>query len=133
MRAECVETRSKAMSRISVDTLCLLLRYALERMQQPGVSIMNIWHFFGQFKVSFSRSHKLIVLFLWPFNYSCRFHWLFPTFYLFICCIQQEDFVQIFTSVLNKLDLFKTLASVNKEVKWIDGICGLLWLYRCSS
>ncbi|KAL3892310.1 hypothetical protein ACJMK2_004527 [Sinanodonta woodiana] len=36
MRAECVDTRSKAMSMISLDTLCMLLKYALERMQHQG-------------------------------------------------------------------------------------------------
>ncbi|XP_055998197.1 MYND-type zinc finger-containing chromatin reader ZMYND8-like isoform X3 [Ostrea edulis] len=36
MRAECVDTRSKAMSMITVDTLCTLLKYALERMKHQG-------------------------------------------------------------------------------------------------
>ncbi|XP_062606646.1 MYND-type zinc finger-containing chromatin reader Zmynd8-like isoform X2 [Saccostrea cucullata] len=36
MRAECVDTRSKAMSMITVDTLCTLLMYALERMKHQG-------------------------------------------------------------------------------------------------
>jgi hypothetical protein len=38
MRAECVDTRSSAMSIISVDTLCSLLGFALERMKHQGVS-----------------------------------------------------------------------------------------------
>lgn len=38
MRAECVDTRSKAMSMITVETLCTLLKYALERMKHQGVS-----------------------------------------------------------------------------------------------
>lgn len=36
MRAECVDTRSKAMSMITVETLCTLLKYALERMKHQG-------------------------------------------------------------------------------------------------
>ncbi|KAK3088501.1 hypothetical protein FSP39_019930, partial [Pinctada imbricata] len=36
MRAECVETRSKAMSMISLDAFCTLLKYALERMKHQG-------------------------------------------------------------------------------------------------
>ncbi|XP_060064439.1 MYND-type zinc finger-containing chromatin reader ZMYND8-like isoform X2 [Ylistrum balloti] len=36
MRAECIDTRSKAMSMISIDTLCTLLKYALERMTHQG-------------------------------------------------------------------------------------------------
>ncbi|KAK3611560.1 hypothetical protein CHS0354_018075 [Potamilus streckersoni] len=36
MRAECVDTRSKAMGMITLDTLCMLLKYALERMQHQG-------------------------------------------------------------------------------------------------
>ncbi|KAL5013388.1 hypothetical protein ScPMuIL_007658 [Solemya velum] len=36
MRAECIDTRSKAMSMISLDTLCTLLSYVLERMQHQG-------------------------------------------------------------------------------------------------
>ncbi|KAK6167767.1 hypothetical protein SNE40_021721 [Patella caerulea] len=35
MKAECVETRSKAMSMITLDTLCTLLKHALKRMQIP--------------------------------------------------------------------------------------------------
>ncbi|XP_050389380.1 MYND-type zinc finger-containing chromatin reader ZMYND8 [Patella vulgata] len=35
MKAECVETRSKAMSMITLDTLCTLLKHALRRMQVP--------------------------------------------------------------------------------------------------
>ncbi|KAJ8321843.1 hypothetical protein KUTeg_000314 [Tegillarca granosa] len=36
MRAECIDTRSKAMSMITLDTLCTLLKYALERMKHQG-------------------------------------------------------------------------------------------------
>ncbi|ESO83156.1 hypothetical protein LOTGIDRAFT_83183, partial [Lottia gigantea] len=35
MKSECIETRSKAMSMISIDTLCNLLKHALRRMQIP--------------------------------------------------------------------------------------------------
>ncbi|ELT95529.1 hypothetical protein CAPTEDRAFT_219104 [Capitella teleta] len=33
MKAECLDTRSKAMSMVNVDTLCILLTYAMERMK----------------------------------------------------------------------------------------------------
>ncbi|XP_071143744.1 MYND-type zinc finger-containing chromatin reader ZMYND8-like isoform X2 [Mytilus edulis] len=36
MRAECVDTQSMAMSMITVDTLCSLLGFALERMKHQG-------------------------------------------------------------------------------------------------
>ncbi|XP_064596606.1 MYND-type zinc finger-containing chromatin reader ZMYND8-like isoform X2 [Liolophura sinensis] len=35
LRAECVDTRSKSMSMITLDQLCMLLKFALERMQHP--------------------------------------------------------------------------------------------------
>ncbi|XP_055871580.1 MYND-type zinc finger-containing chromatin reader ZMYND8-like [Biomphalaria glabrata] len=38
MRAECTDTRSKTMSIISLDTLCTLLKFALERMRSVGAS-----------------------------------------------------------------------------------------------
>ncbi|XP_035828757.1 protein kinase C-binding protein 1, partial [Aplysia californica] len=36
MQAECTDTRSKAMSMITVDVLCTLMRYALDRMRAVG-------------------------------------------------------------------------------------------------
>ncbi|KAL8623727.1 hypothetical protein ACOMHN_004790 [Nucella lapillus] len=41
MEAECMDSRSKAMKQISTDTLCLLLRYALDRMRQPGSEVFQ--------------------------------------------------------------------------------------------
>ena len=38
MRAECTDTRSPAMAMITVDQLCLLLKFALQRMKCQGVS-----------------------------------------------------------------------------------------------
>ncbi|KAH9496698.1 hypothetical protein Btru_009693 [Bulinus truncatus] len=38
MRAECTDTRSKTMTMISLDTLCTLLKFALERMRSVGAS-----------------------------------------------------------------------------------------------
>ena len=37
MRAECVDTRSKAMEMLTIEQLCTLLKYALERMKHAGV------------------------------------------------------------------------------------------------
>ncbi|XP_060590917.1 MYND-type zinc finger-containing chromatin reader ZMYND8-like isoform X3 [Ruditapes philippinarum] len=36
MRAECVDTRSKAMEMLTIEQLCTLLKYALERMKHAG-------------------------------------------------------------------------------------------------
>ncbi|XP_052763321.1 protein kinase C-binding protein 1-like isoform X2 [Mya arenaria] len=36
MRAECVDTRSKAMEMLTIDQLCTLLKYALDRMKHVG-------------------------------------------------------------------------------------------------
>lgn len=38
MRAECIDTRSKAMQMLTVDQLCTLLKYALQRMKHEGSS-----------------------------------------------------------------------------------------------
>ncbi|CAL1532484.1 unnamed protein product, partial [Lymnaea stagnalis] len=38
MKAECTDTRSKAMAMITLDKLCTLLKYALERMRTVGAS-----------------------------------------------------------------------------------------------
>ena len=43
MRAECIDTRSKAMQMLTVDQLCTLLKYALQRMKHEGVSNINFW------------------------------------------------------------------------------------------
>ena len=42
MRAECTDTRSKSMEMLTLDQLCTLLMYALERMQHAGVSVSGI-------------------------------------------------------------------------------------------
>ncbi|XP_059165862.1 MYND-type zinc finger-containing chromatin reader ZMYND8-like isoform X2 [Physella acuta] len=38
MKAECTDTRSKSMAMITLDTLCTLLKYALDRMRTVGAS-----------------------------------------------------------------------------------------------
>lgn len=36
--AECIETQSKAMTMLTLDQLSYLLKFALQKMKQPGVS-----------------------------------------------------------------------------------------------
>jgi len=36
--AECIETQSKAMTMLTIDQLSFLLKFALQKMKQPGVS-----------------------------------------------------------------------------------------------
>ena len=38
MKAECVDTKSKSMSMLTLDQLCTLLVYAIQRMKKSGVS-----------------------------------------------------------------------------------------------
>lgn len=38
--AECIETQSKAMMMLTIDQLSYLLKFALQKMKQPGVSIL---------------------------------------------------------------------------------------------
>ena len=40
MRAECIDTRSKAIQMLTLDQLCTLFKYAIERMKHEGVSIL---------------------------------------------------------------------------------------------
>ena len=40
MRAECIDTRSKAIQMLTQDQLCTRFKYAIERMKQEGVSIL---------------------------------------------------------------------------------------------
>lgn len=35
--AECIETQSKAMTMLSIDQLSYLLKFALQKIKQPGV------------------------------------------------------------------------------------------------
>lgn len=39
--AECIETQSKAMMMLTIDQLSYLLKFALQKMKQPGVSILH--------------------------------------------------------------------------------------------
>jgi len=39
--AECIETQSKAMTMLTLDQLSFLLKFALQKMKQPGVSFMT--------------------------------------------------------------------------------------------
>lgn len=46
--AECIETQSKAMMMLTIDQLSYLLKFALQKMKQPGVSTqlcMSPWEF----------------------------------------------------------------------------------------
>lgn len=46
--AECIETQSKAMMMLTIDQLSYLLKFALQKMKQPGVStlfFMSSWKF----------------------------------------------------------------------------------------
>lgn len=36
--AECIETQSKAMTMLNLEQLSYLLKFALQKMKQPGVS-----------------------------------------------------------------------------------------------
>lgn len=36
--AECIETQSKAMTMLTIDQLSYLLKFALQKIKQPGVS-----------------------------------------------------------------------------------------------
>ena len=38
MSAECIDTRSKAIQMLTLDQLCTLFKYAIERMKHEGVS-----------------------------------------------------------------------------------------------
>ncbi|XP_056461891.1 MYND-type zinc finger-containing chromatin reader ZMYND8-like [Gadus chalcogrammus] len=38
--AECIETQSKAMTMLTIDQLSFLLKFALQKMKQPGVSTL---------------------------------------------------------------------------------------------
>ena len=40
MRAECIDTRSKAIQMLTLDQLCTLFKYAIERMKHEGVSTL---------------------------------------------------------------------------------------------
>uniref|UniRef100_A0A673CFV3 Protein kinase C-binding protein 1-like n=1 Tax=Sphaeramia orbicularis TaxID=375764 RepID=A0A673CFV3_9TELE len=40
--AECIETQSKAMTMLTIDQLSYLLKFALQKIKQPGVGIRNI-------------------------------------------------------------------------------------------
>ena len=37
MRAECVDTQSKAMMKLSLDQLCMVLNFAVTRLKHAGV------------------------------------------------------------------------------------------------
>ncbi len=50
MRAECTDTRSKAMSMLSVDQLCGMLRYVLQRMKHTTVSVFVVCVWFNSKK-----------------------------------------------------------------------------------
>lgn len=39
--AECIETQSKAMMMLTIDQLSYLLKFALQKMKQPGVSTQH--------------------------------------------------------------------------------------------
>lgn len=46
--AECIETQSKAMMMLTIDQLSYLLKFALQKMKQPGVSTLlcvSPWEF----------------------------------------------------------------------------------------
>jgi hypothetical protein len=53
MRAECTDTRSRAMTMLSLDHLCALLKYALQRMKHVGVG--GIKEISAHFNNSFVR------------------------------------------------------------------------------
>lgn len=40
--AECIETQSKAMTMLNLEQLSYLLKFALQKMKQPGVSNQNL-------------------------------------------------------------------------------------------
>ena len=40
MRAEIIDTRSKAIQMLTLDQLCTLFKYAIERMKREGVSTL---------------------------------------------------------------------------------------------
>lgn len=42
--AECIETQSKAMTMLTVDQLSYLLKFALQKIKQPGVRVDNTRH-----------------------------------------------------------------------------------------
>lgn len=42
--AECIETQSKAMTMLTIDQLSYLLKFALQKIKQPGVRAVNTWH-----------------------------------------------------------------------------------------
>lgn len=42
--AECIETQSKAMTMLTVDQLSYLLKFALQKIKQPGVRAVNTLH-----------------------------------------------------------------------------------------
>lgn len=39
--AECIETQSKAMTMLTIDQLSYLLKFALQKIKQPGVRAVN--------------------------------------------------------------------------------------------
>ena len=39
--AECIETQSKAMTMLTLEQLSYLLKFALQKMKQPGVSPLH--------------------------------------------------------------------------------------------
>lgn len=39
--AECIETQSKAMTMLTIDQLSYLLKFALQKIKQPGVSLVK--------------------------------------------------------------------------------------------
>lgn len=40
--AECIETQSKAMTMLTIDQLSYLLKFALQKIKQPGVRLAKI-------------------------------------------------------------------------------------------
>lgn len=45
--AECIETQSKAMMMLTIEQLSYLLKFALQKMKQPGVSTLVPLVFLG--------------------------------------------------------------------------------------
>lgn len=65
--AECIETQSKAMTMLTIDQLSYLLKFALQKIKQPGVRLVKIH--FNSGLIGVLKSHCLRKYFI--FKHRC--------------------------------------------------------------
>lgn len=75
--AECIETQSKAMTMLTIDQLSYLLKFALQKIKQPGVRAVDTWH-----SSSVGHSSK-VVLMKQSSQQEVRYIFPHPPFFVF--------------------------------------------------